>query len=160
LRLSAQMRRSIAAAAGTQLLPGTRVPAVSEQLTFITSIVDRGGRRIRLYIRSRPGPGLVERRQMRAKGLRWCPRCLAWWWEQRLAEFDGMCAYGCGRRGVTKDHVFPVQLAGPTGPGNLVPACVSCNSSKNDRDPWPWIERGIQAFSEAWVSVLELGVAA
>lgn len=58
-----------------------------------------------------------------------------------LAATGGLCAYDCGRPATTMDHVIPVANGGDTSPGNMVPACVSCNSSKKDRDPWPWILR-------------------
>ncbi|MCR1785324.1 HNH endonuclease [Nocardioides carbamazepini] len=54
---------------------------------------------------------------------------------------QGLCAYGCGRAATTLDHVIPVASGGQSVPGNVVPACRSCNSSKRDRDPWPWIDR-------------------
>lgn len=58
-----------------------------------------------------------------------------------LEATGGLCAYGCGRSATTFDHVIPVKLGGKTEPGNMVPACRSCNSSKNANDPLPWIER-------------------
>jgi len=53
----------------------------------------------------------------------------------------GLCAYGCGQIATTLDHVIPVKSGGLSVPGNVVPACKSCNSAKRDRDPWPWIDR-------------------
>ncbi|SKQ03889.1 Uncharacterised protein [Mycobacteroides abscessus subsp. massiliense] len=32
-------------------------------------------------------------------------------------------------------------MGGKTVYGNMVPACPSCNSSKKDSDPLPWIDR-------------------
>ena len=53
-------------------------------------------------------------------------------------EFDGRCAY-CPRPATTFDHIVPVSAGGGTTPGNIVPACVSCNSSKRDRPLHIWL---------------------
>lgn len=82
------------------------------------------------------------------------------WWRQRQEEFGGLCAYGCGRAGTTRDHVIPIKLGGLTTPGNIVPACPTCNSSKRASDPWQWIERGFAAFPDAWTATIELAEAA
>jgi 5-methylcytosine-specific restriction endonuclease McrA len=49
--------------------------------------------------------------------------------ELLLEQFDGQCAY-CAAAATTWDHLTPVALGGRTEPGNVVPACASCNSSK------------------------------
>ncbi len=54
-----------------------------------------------------------------------------------LEKFDGRCAY-CPRPAATWDHVEPVAKGGLTRLGNVVPACVSCNSSKRARDVEEW----------------------
>ena len=43
------------------------------------------------------------------------------------------CTYCHTARASTWDHVVPRSLGGPDTRGNLVPACVSCNSSKGAR---------------------------
>lgn len=80
----------------------------------------------------------------------------AWWLEERRELFGGLCAYGCGRPGATVDHVWPVARGGRSVPGNLVPACASCNASKKDRDPRPWVDRGWLAFPWEWLEVADL----
>ncbi len=59
-----------------------------------------------------------------------------WWREEALQ--DG-CAY-CPADAETLDHVIPVAMGGQSEPGNLVPACRTCNSRKKDTDPQPWID--------------------
>jgi hypothetical protein len=61
--------------------------------------------------------------------------------ELLLESTGGLCAYSCNRPATTLDHVIPVARGGVSGPGLVVPACSPCNSSKRDRDPWPWIDR-------------------
>lgn len=66
-------------------------------------------------------------------------------WNRSLSFFGYTCAY-CGRqRGLwnpmTADHFIP--LSSPECPGtvpsNMIPACRSCNSSKNDANPIGWV---------------------
>lgn len=58
--------------------------------------------------------------------------------EYLLELFEGGCAY-CANRADTWDHVVPVSKGGITEPGNIVPACTPCNSSKRDRDVDEWL---------------------
>lgn len=53
--------------------------------------------------------------------------------------FEGECAY-CDNPAATWDHFVPVSRGGQTIPGNMLPACGSCNSRKKDRDPAAWLE--------------------
>ena len=153
-----------------------------------TIIVDRGGRRVRVYRRKTPGPNKQERRRHELLGERWCRGCEAWlpsadvrkgacrthqneeyrkhyagrggpnirarvYARKRsldalppeAAEFirdreEGRCIY-CGSPANTFDHLVPVKRGGKTTPGNIVLACVSCNSSKKDRDLDEWLSR-------------------
>ena len=36
------------------------------------------------------------------------------------------------------DHVVPVSKGGSTSADNIIPACQSCNSSKNNKDIIEW----------------------
>lgn len=54
-------------------------------------------------------------------------------WRRVLLAYNNRCAY-CGCASVlTQDHVIPLVRGGRHSIGNLVPACGSCNSSKNSR---------------------------
>ncbi len=57
---------------------------------------------------------------------------------------ETLCVY-CKKSGaITIDHVIPICRGGRDEPGNVVPACKRCNSSKNDRllSEWrPPVER-------------------
>lgn len=83
--------------------------------------------------RGRRGRATARRRAVQYVG----PETREWFFETT----DGLCGYRCGREATSLDHVIPVAAGGITGPGLMVPACTSCNSSKRDGDPWPWIER-------------------
>jgi len=59
-------------------------------------------------------------------------------WAAILELYEGKCAY-CGKPGkMTMDHVIPVSRGGGTTADNVVPACQSCNSSKNARTLQEW----------------------
>lgn len=96
---------------------------------------------------------VANRVNARRRGLDLVP---LWWREEAFEEYGGLCAYGCGRVAAALDHVWPVARGGKSRPDNLVPACTSCNSSKKDNDPDPWIRRGWQAFPMPWTELLAL----
>lgn len=60
-------------------------------------------------------------------------------WKDCLEYFDHSCAY-CGKKGVDleQEHVIPVSKGGHYIRQNIVPACESCNSSKNNNDIEYW----------------------
>ena len=58
-----------------------------------------------------------------------------------INAWDGACAYcGCKPEKITLDHVNPKANGGMTVRSNLVPACASCNVSKNHCDVWQWYQ--------------------
>lgn len=60
-------------------------------------------------------------------------------WREIKALYGYRCAY-CGEKPkkLTMDHVIPLSKGGPHTASNIVPACGSCNSSKNDGDAPPY----------------------
>ena len=67
----------------------------------------------------------------------------------RLAIYhrDGFACVYCGEgaervgRGLPLDHVTACELGGSNAPSNLVTACLSCNSSKQDSTTRAWFAR-------------------
>lgn len=53
-------------------------------------------------------------------------------WARLKARYGYRCAYCRAHVPLTQDHVVPIARGGTHSIGNIVPACVSCNSSKND----------------------------
>jgi 5-methylcytosine-specific restriction endonuclease McrA len=96
---------------------------------------------------ARNGESIRQRVYARKRNLDPIP---GWWVEEHYHRFDGMCAYGCGTPATSLDHIWPVAKGGKSMPGNLVPACGSCNSRKRDGKPYSWVERGFLAFPEQW----------
>jgi 5-methylcytosine-specific restriction endonuclease McrA len=60
-------------------------------------------------------------------------------WLELLEEYDYRCAY-CGESNILlqQDHVCPISRGGNHTKQNIVPACISCNSSKKDRPLEQW----------------------
>lgn len=77
-----------------------------------------------------------QRNYSRKKNLNSIPK---WYMEQLHEDFGGKCAY-CGETATTIDHITPVSKGGNSVPGNVVPACQSCNSSKRNKDLFSWLE--------------------
>ena len=76
---------------------------------------------------------------------------------ERRAEFNNCCAFcgvaanhqrnhGC--RQLTDEHVVAIHQGGPHSLGNILPACKTCNSSKNDTEVETWY-RAQPFFTEA-----------
>lgn len=69
-------------------------------------------------------------------------------WLARYTYYAGCCAY-CGvpvpLDKCTKDHVKPVVAGGSNWPANLVPACSTCNSRKQNKR---WIPRPVWQTKE------------
>lgn len=63
---------------------------------------------------------------------------------QRYTVFGHRCAYcetdlTTGRKALRQiDHFLPISQGGRDVLGNIIPACISCNASKCDRDPITW----------------------
>lgn len=88
---------------------------------------------------------LRERVHARKRGLDPMP---GWAQIEIREEFGGRCGYCRQRPATTWDHAVPISKGGRTTPGNVVPACVTCNSSKRDRDLDEWLDEKGYAYSE------------
>lgn len=60
--------------------------------------------------------------------------------KDRLAVFDGLCAY-CGGPFEHWDHVKAINLGGPHILANLRPSCARCNLSKGDSPFVEWFAK-------------------
>jgi hypothetical protein len=59
-------------------------------------------------------------------------------WMQCCKYFNNKCAY-CGKEEkLTQDHFIALNKGGEYTKNNIVPACLSCNSSKCHRDFFVW----------------------
>lgn len=69
-------------------------------------------------------------------------------WLKLLNRHGGRCAY-CNSSGggfpIEQDHVVPISRGGRHAIANILPACKSCNSSKNDMFLAEWRHSGVAA---------------
>ncbi|MBD2778660.1 HNH endonuclease [Iningainema tapete] len=77
---------------------------------------------------------------------------------EALARFENSCAYcGCKEK-LTIDHFIPITKGGPDCLGNIVPACIRCNTSKLNHDPLQWYKSQPFYSKQRWQKILkELG---
>lgn len=60
-------------------------------------------------------------------------------WEEALEYFNNECAYcGVQENNLQQEHVIPVIKGGGYTQDNIIPACGTCNASKNARDLEEW----------------------
>jgi predicted phage replisome organizer len=60
-------------------------------------------------------------------------------WKGILDYFDNSCAY-CGKTDcdLEQEHVIPINDGGKFEMGNIIPACRSCNASKQSKSVFDW----------------------
>jgi len=59
-------------------------------------------------------------------------------WETIKEDFNNCCCY-CGKElKLTQEHFVPLSKGGEYTHNNIVPSCISCNSSKYDKDFFTW----------------------
>ena len=65
-------------------------------------------------------------------------------WLSVLKKFENRCAY-CGTSDacLTMDHFIPISKGGKTIIENIVPACISCNSSKQNKPAEEWCDKEV-----------------
>lgn len=62
-------------------------------------------------------------------------------WVQTVTHFGGCCAYCGSEARLTYDHFIPFSKGGSFTKNNVIPACRSCNGSKNNNDFNEWYVR-------------------
>ncbi len=60
-------------------------------------------------------------------------------WLSICEEYNHRCAYCMKQSKLTQDHIVPVKKGGGYTEGNIVPACLPCNSSKKDTSLLIWM---------------------
>jgi hypothetical protein len=78
-------------------------------------------------------------RQLRAPGahshVEWLARC---------AQFQHRCFYCDAEAVLTADHLIALSAGGSNDIENVVPACLSCNASKQDTEVRLWLARRLR----------------
>jgi hypothetical protein len=54
-------------------------------------------------------------------------------WEAIKKQYKFRCVYCGEKKPLTRDHIIPVVQNGPFTKYNIVPACIGCNSKKQDK---------------------------
>jgi len=63
-------------------------------------------------------------------------------WQNSIEYFENRCAY-CGKEliKITADHFIPLTKGGGLTKSNILPICVSCNSSKKNKNFMEWFDK-------------------
>lgn len=59
-------------------------------------------------------------------------------WQRCCSYFNQECAYCGSFESLTVEHIIPVSKFGANKIYNIIPACPTCNYSKNDKDILEW----------------------
>lgn len=59
-------------------------------------------------------------------------------WKRLTKQFGNCCAYCSARLPLALDHIIPITKGGKHHPGNFIPACKRCNSSKGSKTIFEW----------------------
>jgi len=105
---------------------------------------DKIKRRVKAWKKNHPEKVRAIGHRRRSRLIDSCsPGVLPAEWAALVERFAGRCAY-CGTSGTTIDHIVPISKGGRDEIGNVLPACKSCNSSKNNKDLAVWLaEKGL-----------------
>lgn len=64
-------------------------------------------------------------------------------WESIKLYFNYECCYCGDKNKLTQDHLIPLSKGGEYTKNNIIPACPSCNCSKNDKDFFEWYPKQV-----------------
>ena len=70
-----------------------------------------------------------------------CPKLRDRQWRQSLHTYTGQSCIYCGKTSESIDHVLPRSRGGLSITENCVPACLSCNGHKSDKEAFEWYRR-------------------
>lgn len=75
---------------------------------------------------------------------------------ERFAQFDDCCSYCNSSQKLTADHFISIAAGGADCLNNIIPACFSCNSSKQASDPWEWYQKQAFYSQSRWMLILSV----
>lgn len=67
-----------------------------------------------------------------------CPKLRLRRWRRSLHQLTHQCCIYCGAPSESIDHIAPKCQGGASTTENCVPACLSCNGLKGDREVFSW----------------------
>lgn len=74
--------------------------------------------------------------------------------QKRWTLFDDACAYCGSTDRLTRDHFIPLNSGGADAIWNIIPACLSCNASKQDDDAEQWYKKSRAYSAYRWQRIL------
>ena len=90
------------------------------------------------YAKDNPEKCRMNNQKRRARKLLLPNTFIIGQWENAKSYFNNCCCY-CGKElPLEQEHFIPITKNGGFTKGNIIPACRSCNSSKNDKDFKDW----------------------
>lgn len=101
---------------------------------------DECGRNKQKYLQTEKGK-MVSRKhnhKRRARKQKVAATLTPQQWIECQGYFDNKCCYCGSTRNLEQDHFIPLSLGGCYTVDNIVVACRTCNSSKNNRDFFEW----------------------
>lgn len=105
---------------------------------------EEGKERTRRWRRENPERARTLRSAYRARQLRAPGTHTHSEWLARCAQFCHRCFYCESACMLTPDHVVALVVGGTNFIDNVVPACLSCNASKQDTDVRVWLARRLR----------------
>jgi hypothetical protein len=76
-----------------------------------------------------------------------------------LQKFNGKCAYCQYYEATAWDHIIPEIKGGDAALNNLVPVCITCNSSKGSKDVLVWLQQqGLEPSQQLQEMFQSLGI--
>lgn len=101
------------------------------------------------YSKNHPEQALAHLRNRRAKKRNAEITLKPKEWKEIKRSYNDRCVY-CGKLAISQDHVIPMIRGGSHTADNVVPACISCNSSKGAKPLLVWMyERRIDGYSKS-----------
>ena len=70
-----------------------------------------------------------------------CPKSRERRWRKSLHAFTGKSCIYCGKNSASIDHILPRSQGGLTITKNCIPACLSCNGDKSDKEAFYWYRK-------------------
>lgn len=70
-------------------------------------------------------------------------------WKTLVAQYDHRCAYCKEQKPLTRDHIVALSRGGTNDISNILPACLSCNSSKGTKtlDEWRQVCKNLPLYA-------------
>jgi len=142
-------RRKKASQPGTQLrrqmfLQGVKWCRVCNNWCSLDKMTTKGlckshaNEQYRLHYANGGKVAIAQRAHARKRGVAPLPKIAQ---EILMEQFEGKCAYCEKEIATTWEHIIPISKGGQTEPGNIVPACVHCNSSKKNFELAEWLRK-------------------